>query len=56
MSESDYRIWSNADLDYEEWKCKPPTEGQVHEFAERFAMMQQNIRLSRIYIIAVKTK
>lgn len=20
MSESDYRIWSNADLDYEEWK------------------------------------
>nr|DAP06683.1 MAG TPA: hypothetical protein [Caudoviricetes sp.] len=41
MSESDYRIWSNADLDYEEWKDWMEEEYPTLSEDERVAMMYE---------------
>lgn len=41
MSESDYRIWSNADLDYEEWKDWMEEEYPTLSDDERVAMMYE---------------
>ena len=38
MSEGDYRIWSNADLDYEEWKDWMEEEYPTLSDDERVAM------------------
>lgn len=39
MSEGDYRIWSNADLDYEEWKDWMEEEYPTLSDDERVAMI-----------------
>ena len=41
MSESDYRIWSNADLDYEEWKDWMEEEYPTLSEDDRVAMMYE---------------
>ena len=41
MSEGDYRIWSNADLDYEEWKDWMEEEYPTLSDDERVAMMYE---------------
>ena len=41
MSKDDYRIWSNADLDYEEWKDWMEEEYPTLSEDERVAMMKQ---------------
>ena len=41
MSEDDYRIWSNADLDYEEWKDWMEEEYPALSEDERVAMMYE---------------
>ena len=41
MSKDDYRIWSNADLDYEEWKDWMEEEYPTLSEDERVAMMYE---------------
>lgn len=41
MSKDDYRIWSNADLDYEEWKDWMEEEYPTLSDDERVAMMYE---------------
>ena len=41
MSKDDYRIWSNADLDYEEWKNWMEEEYPTLSEDERVAMMYE---------------
>jgi hypothetical protein len=41
MSKEDYRIWSNADLDYEEWKDWMEEEYPTLSDDERVAMMYE---------------
>ena len=41
MSKDDYRIWSNADLDYEEWKDWMEEEYPALSEDERVAMMYE---------------
>ena len=41
MSKDDYRIWSNADLDYEEWKDWMEEEYPTFSDDERVAMMYE---------------
>lgn len=41
MSKDDYRIWSNADLDYEEWKDWIEEEYPTLSEDERVAMMYE---------------
>lgn len=41
MSESDYRIWSNVDLDYEEWKDWMEEEYPTLSEDDRVAMMYE---------------
>ena len=41
MSKDDYRIWSNADLDYEEWKDWMEEEYPTLSDDERIAMMYE---------------
>ena len=41
MSKDDYRIWSNADLDYEEWKDWMEEEYPTLSDDERLAMMYE---------------
>ena len=41
MSKDDYRIWSNADLDYEEWKDWMEEEYPTFSEDERVAMMYE---------------
>ena len=43
MSKDDYRIWSNADLDYEEWKDWIEEEYPTLSEDERVAMMYEEI-------------
>ena len=42
MSESDYRIWSNADLDYEEWKDWMEEEYPTLSDDERLAIDEKD--------------
>ena len=41
MSKDDYRIWSNADLDYEEWKDWMEEEYPTLSEDDRVAMMYE---------------
>lgn len=41
MSKDDYRIWSNADLDYEEWKDWMEEEYPTLSEDDRIAMMYE---------------
>lgn len=43
MSKDDYRIWSNADLDYEEWKDWMEEEYPALSEDERVAMMYEEM-------------
>lgn len=43
MSKDDYRIWSNADLDYEEWKDWMEEEYPTLSEDERVAMMYEEM-------------